>query len=83
MLERPFGILQGLLQIRKYLNTYMCLVMEAPKISTVGKHVSPETHYAISTCLLGSVMLRVVLNLLWPHYLARLFHLWAAAAEGA
>lgn len=61
MLERPAGIWQGLLQIRKHLNTYMCLVMEAAKISAVGEHVSPETHYAICTCLLGSVMLRVVL----------------------
>lgn len=57
-LERPVGIWQGLLKVRKHLNTYMCLVMQAAKISAVGEHVSPETRYAISTCLLGSVMLK-------------------------
>lgn len=79
---RPVGIWWGLLQIMKRLNTYMCLVMEAAKISTTGENASSETHYAYSTGLLGSVTLRVgLLNLLEPHYLARLFHLWAAAEE--
>lgn len=54
MLGRTVGIWQGLLQIIK---TYMCLMMETATISTVGEHLSPETHCAISTCLMGSVML--------------------------
>lgn len=61
MLERPVGIWQGLLQIMKHLNTYMCLMMETARISITGERAPPETHYAISKGLLGSVMLRVVL----------------------
>lgn len=61
MLERPVGIWQGLLQIMKHLNTYMCLMMETARISITGERAPPETHYSISKGLLGSVMLKVVL----------------------